>query len=125
MMVNPYILALWQSFDAWMFGVGLLFGLLCFILFRLDRAPDATFKFHDFFTAGDWDGKASIARFCYFGGFLTHSLVVMHQEFKAVLSTEAMTWYALIWSGAYVALRAVERMTKTSAPQPTQPTQGA
>lgn len=118
--MNPYVVALWQAVDFWLFGVVAAFALFCYVLRRLDKAPDVTFRFYDFFTSGDWAGKASVSRLGYFGGFLTHSLVVMHQEFKSVLDHERMLWYALIWSGAAVALRAIEMRTTqpTQLPQP-------
>jgi hypothetical protein len=104
-----YVVALWQSFDLWLLGVIACFALFCYILRRLDKSPDITFKFHDFFTSGEWDGKASVSRLGYFGAFLTHSLIVVHQEFKSVLTNDTLLWYGLIWSGAAVALQAVNK----------------
>lgn len=100
--------ALWIAIDFWMLGVVALFTLFCYILRRLDKSQDATFKFHDLFTSGDWNGKASIARLGYFNAMLVHALIVLHQEMKTGASTEMMSMYALIWSGAYVVLKYVD-----------------
>jgi hypothetical protein len=115
--MSPYIIALWQTFDFWLVGVLACFTVFLYVLRRLDRSPHVTFKFHDFFTSGDWDGKASVSRLGYFGAFLTHSLIVMHQEFKSALSNEALLWYGLIWSGAAVALQYVKSKGAPSGSQ--------
>lgn len=118
MTLHDYIAMAWHAFNPWMLSMGLVFALFCYVLLRLDNAPDTTFKFSDFFTAGDWDGKASVARLAYFGAFLSHSLVLLHREIKSENGVDyAMgSLYALIWSGSYVALKTIERVTQ-SKPQ--------
>lgn len=107
---------IWIAIDFWALGVWALFALFCIVLYRLDKAKDIEFKFHDFFSSGDWNGKASVTRLGYFGAFLTHSFVIFHQEMKQGAS-DAILWpYALIWSGAYVAAKLVE--TKVAPPPP-------
>lgn len=124
MNVHDYTAAVWRAIDFWLIGVGLIFALFCYILRRLDRAPDSSFKFHDFFTSGDWNGKASVARLGYFAALLTHSLVLLHKEIKHPEGVDyAMaSLYALIWSGAYVALKAIEAKTQSiQTPKPQEP----
>jgi hypothetical protein len=102
----------------WELGIGAIFTLFCVVLYRLDNAQDTTFKFHDFFTSGDWHGKASVSRLGYFGAFLTHSLIMLHREMHAEgISTEMISFYALVWSGAYVALKAIEMRTAPTQPK--------
>jgi hypothetical protein len=101
--------ALWIAIDFWLLGVTAIFCLLCYIMWRLDRANDVSFRFHDFFTSGDWPGKPSAPRLAYFGGFFFHSFIVLHQEMNKTLSTEHATAYALIWSGMYAVVKYVDR----------------
>lgn len=98
----------WLALDFWTMAVIAVFALFCYVIYRLDKADDSTFKFHDLFTSGDWPGKASVSRLGFFGAFLSHSLVVIHQEMHKAATEGLMMWYALIWSGAYVALKAIE-----------------
>jgi hypothetical protein len=106
----------WGVVRFWDIAIVAIFTLFCVVLRRLDAEPDTSFKFHDLFTSGDWPGKASVSRLCYFGAFLAHSLLVLHQEMKQEKGVDyAMaSLYALIWSGAYVLLKAIEART----PQP-------
>lgn len=97
----------------WELGIGSIFTLFCVVIYRLDHANDVAFKFSDFFASGDWNGKASVSRLGYFGAFLSHSLIVLHREMNDGISTEMLSFYALIWSGAYVALKAIEMRTPT------------
>lgn len=103
-----YVAMVWMALDFWMLAVFAIFILFCYVLRRLDLAQDNEFKFHDFFTHGNWDHKADLTKLGYFAAFITHSLIVLHQEMKAGVTTEAITLYALVWSGAYVATKFVE-----------------
>jgi hypothetical protein len=103
------LIALLPAF--WYGAIIAVFALFCYILYRLDH--NAQFKFVDFFTAGDWNGKASVARLGYFAGFMTHSLVLLHKEMNGGVDYALASLYALIWSGAYVALKAIELRTPT------------
>jgi hypothetical protein len=112
-----WVTTIWLALDFWALGVVAIFALFCVVLYRLHGATDNRFKFHDFFSSGDWPSKASVARLGYFGGFLVHSLVVLHmQMIRGGSSTELMSFYALIWSGAYVALKAIELRTPPQQP---------
>lgn len=116
----------WSAIHFWEMAVVAVFALFCYVLRQLDRSGQApTFKFHDFFTSGDWPGKASGPRLAYFGAFLTHSLVVLHHEMKSKdgLDYAMASLYALIWSGAYVALKAIDmKAAQTAMPASTSTT---
>lgn len=103
------LLALLARIDFWMAATVAIFTLFVYILRRLDQAPDAQFKFHDFFTTGDWNGKPSAARLCYFGAFLVHSQIVLREASKPSSDGSIAATYALVWSGAYVALKFIDR----------------
>lgn len=113
---HAHIVGLWDALKFWDLAIVAIFTLFCVVLRRLDQAPDNQFRFHDLWTSGDWPGKASMARLAYFGAFLAHSLVLLHQEMKLPNGVDytMASLYALIWSGAYVAIKAVEMRT----PQP-------
>lgn len=106
--MKDIIIGAWAAIKFWELGIVVIFSLFCYILHRLDRAKDTSFKFHDFFTSGDWNGKASVARMCYFGAFLASSLALLHQEMKGGVDWTMLGGYSLIWSGAYVALKMVD-----------------
>lgn len=118
-----FLLALTQI-NFWSLAVAAVFVLFCVVLFRLDRSSQNTkFFFADFFSSGDWDGKASGPRLCYFGAFLVHSLIALHQQMANKGVDYAMvSLYALIWSGAYIALKAIELK---GTPAPVAPPPGA
>lgn len=108
--------ALWIAIDFWMLGLSLIFSLMCVIMWRLDRADDTQFKFHDFFTSGDWPGKPSAPRLAYWGAFLFHSLIVAHQEMKQTLTDTGMSLYALVWSGMYAVVKFVDSKQAPQVP---------
>lgn len=113
---HDIIIGLLNMFKFWDLAIVAIFTLFCVILHRLDKAV-GPFKFYDFFTSGDWAGKASVARLGYFAAFLTHSLVLLHQEMKTGVDYPMASLYALIWSGAYVALKAIDmKAAQTAAP---------
>jgi hypothetical protein len=97
-----------DAMSFWELAIVALFALFCIVLRRLDQEKGGKFYFRDLFSSGDWDGKASTPRLGYFGAFLTHSLVVLHQEMKNGIDYAMVSLYALIWSGAYVALKVVD-----------------
>src|SRR6476469_3617686 len=99
----------------WEIAVGAIFTLFCVVIYRLDYADDNKFQFSDFFTSGDWNGKASVARLGYFGAFLCHSLIMLHREMHSDegISTEMISLFALLWSGAYVALKVIDSRAQT------------
>lgn len=113
--MKEVLIAIFNTLKFWELAVAAIFTLFCLILYRLDKTS-GPFKFYDFFTSGDWPGKASVARLGYFGGFLSHSLVLMHREFDDDVSVEMASFYALIWSGAYVALKAIEMKGAKDSP---------
>jgi hypothetical protein len=108
-----FIKWLYVQLSFWELGIVAIFVLFCVVIYRLDRAIDVHFKFSDFFASGDWNGKASVARLGYFGAFLCHSLIVLHKEMIDAIDSTMVSFYALIWSGAYVALKAIEMRTAT------------
>jgi len=98
-----------NAMSFWEAAIVALFVLFCVVLYRLDRERGGSkFYFRDFFSSGDWDGKASTPRLGYFCALLTHSLVILHQEMKNGIEYPMASLYALIWSGAYVALKAID-----------------
>lgn len=113
------IAAVWHAVKFWDLSIVAIFALFCVVVRRLNDLNDNKFFFHDFFTSGDWNGKASVSRLGYFAAFLVHSLVVLHQEMQqgAGIDAPTISMYALIWSGAYVALKAIE--LRTATPQTT------
>jgi hypothetical protein len=103
--ILPFLPAFWYG------AIIAVFTVFCYILYRLDH--NAAFKFADFFTYGSKEGKASIERLGYFAGFMTHSLIMLHKEMNGGVDYAAGSLYALIWSGAYVAAKAIEIRTPT------------
>lgn len=106
--MKEFFLGVWAATNFWGIAITVVFMLFCYILHRLDKAKDTTFKFHDFFTSGDWNGKSSVARLGYFGAFLVSSLALLHHEMKYAVDWTMLGGYSLIWSGAYVALKMVD-----------------
>jgi hypothetical protein len=115
-----HFVAGWNAFKFWDTAVVAIFALFCVIIYRLDRDDTSPFfRFREFFTSGDWNGKPSVARLGYFGAFLSHSLMVTHRELttREGISAEMASLYALIWSGAYVALKAIDmKAAQTATP---------
>ena len=113
------IAMVWLALDFWTLAVVAIFTLFCVVLYRINKSRDNTFAFHDLFSSGDWSGKASVTRLGYFGAFLTHSLIVLHMQMKTGgASTEMMSMYALIWSGAYVLAKFVDQRAATPPSPP-------
>lgn len=95
----------WLDLDFYEAAIVVIFVSFALVVYRLHRTDDSTFRFEDFFTHGDAQGKASVFRLLVFGAWMVHSWVIVRQEAYRHLSEASLAAYAGIWSGSYLVLR--------------------